>query len=274
VFECVINVSEGRSLDLLDDLHVAAGASLRDLHADAFHNRSVFTLINDPEPLIRDVRALIGESFESLDLRTHEGVHPRFGVVDVVPFVALAPENPSRAVDLRDETAEWIGETLDVPVFLYGPVDGAIRTLPEVRTRAFVELVPDFGPAAASPKLGAVAVGARPILVAWNLWLSGVSRDETRVIVKSIRRREVRALALRTGEQMQVSCNLIEPLAVGPGRVYDEVVGLLPEGGEIDRAELVGLVPRAVLEFEERARWGQLGLSDEQTIEARLGQLA
>ncbi len=274
MFECVINISEGRNLDLLDVLRVAAGASLRDLHADAFHNRSVFTLINDHEPLIRDVRALIGDAIGSLDLRAHEGVHPRFGVVDVVPFVALEPENPSRAVVLRDETARWIGETFDVPVFLYGPVDGATRTLPEVRTRAFGELAPDFGPVAASPTSGAVAVGARPILVAWNLWLSGVSRDETRVIVKSIRRREVRALALRTGEQMQVSCNLIDPLVVGPGRVYDEVAALLPEGGAIDRAELVGLVPRALLDLEARSRWSQLGLSDDQTIERRLGQLA
>jgi glutamate formiminotransferase len=274
VFECVINISEGRNLDLLDDLHVAAGVSLRDLHADAFHNRSVFTLINDPEPLVRDVRALIGAAFENLDLRAHEGVHPRFGVVDVVPFVALDPDNPSRAVALRDETAQWISDTFDVPAFLYGTLDGATRSLPEVRTRAFNELAPDFGPAAASPTRGAVAVGARAILVAWNLWLSGVSRDETRVIVKTIRRREVRALALRAGEHMQVSCNLIEPLVVGPGRVYDEVAGLLPDGGEIDRAELVGLVPRAVLESEDHGRWGQLDLSDDQTIESRLGQLA
>ena len=111
--------------------------SLRDLHADAFHNRSVFTLINDPEPLVGDVRALIGAAFKTLDLRAHEGVHPRFGVVDVVPFVALEPDTPSRAIELRDDTAQWISDTFDVPVFLYGPVDGAVRTLPDVRQHAF-----------------------------------------------------------------------------------------------------------------------------------------
>jgi glutamate formiminotransferase / 5-formyltetrahydrofolate cyclo-ligase len=270
VLECVLNISEGRNLALLDELSVACGASLRDHHADEFHNRSVFTLINDSEPLINDVRALITTSFQNLDLSTHEGVHPRFGVVDVVPFVALEPEKLSRALDLRDETAQWIAESFDVPVFLYGTVGEATRTLPEVRAHAFRDLAPDFGPTSASPRLGAVAVGARPILVAWNIWLSGVSRDETRVIAKAIRRGEVRSLALRAGEHMQVSCNLIDPFVVGPSTVYDDVAARLPKGGEIAHAELVGLVPRAVLESEERRRWSELGLSEDQTIESRL----
>jgi glutamate formiminotransferase len=187
-----------------------------------------------------------------------------------VPFVALAPAEPAQAVQLRDHTAQWISETFAVPVFLYGPVDGVTRTLPEVRRRAFDGLSPDFGPSSASPNLGAVAVGARPILVAWNIWLSGVSRDETRALAKAIRRSEVRALAFRAGELTQVSCNLIDPLVVGPSLVYDEVASLLPDGGEIVRAELVGLVPRAVLDAQEPSRWDQLGLNESQTIERRL----
>ena len=270
MFECVINISEGRNLDLLDELRVTAGHSLRDLHADPFHNRSVFTLINDAERLQRDVRTLISESFQTLDLRSHEGVHPRFGVVDVVPFVALEPEEPSRSVELRDVTAQWISETFEVPVFLYGPLEGVLRSLPEVRKRAFGDLAPDFGPSTPSTTLGAVAVGARPILIAWNLWLSGVSRDETRALAKAVRRNQVRALALRAGDHLQVSCNLIDPMVVGPSSVYDEVAALLPDGGQIVRAELVGLLPQAVLESEDRSRWDQLGLSEDQTIESRL----
>jgi glutamate formiminotransferase len=270
VFECVINLSEGRDLERLDQLDDSAGPSLRDLHADAFHNRSVFTLINDSGPLIRDVHALITSAFELLDLRHHEGVHPRFGVVDVVPFVALEPETPSRALELRDETARWIADTFAVPVFLYGPVGDTLRTLPAVRRHAFGELLPDYGPPSVSSNLGAVAVGARPVLVAWNIWLSGVTRDQTRDIVKAIRRPAVRALALRAGEHMQVSCNLIDPLSVGPARVYDDVVDLLPAGGEIVRCELVGLMPGAVLEAQGPSRWAQLGLSESQTIESRL----
>ncbi len=270
MLECVINLSEGRNLELLDQLDDSAGPSLRDLHADTFHHRSVFTLVNDAESLIRDVRALITASFELLDLRAHEGVHPRFGVVDVVPFVALDLEKSSRAVELRDETARWISETFGVATFLYGPVDAALRTLPAVRKHAFRELSPDFGPAAPSPTLGAVAVGARPILVAWNIWLSGVSRDETRVIAKAIRRGAVRSLAFRAGEHMQVSCNLIDPMTEGPSVVYDEVAALVPEGGQIVRCELVGLVPRALLEAQDPSRWAQLGLSENQTIESRI----
>jgi glutamate formiminotransferase / 5-formyltetrahydrofolate cyclo-ligase len=270
VLECVINISEGRNLALLDELHVTAGASLRDLHADASHNRSVFTLINEAESLLGDVRSLITGAFHSLDLRAHEGVHPRFGVVDVVPFVALDPEAPSRALDLRDATAQWISTEFDVPVFLYGPIGGAERTLPDVRKHAFVDLEPDAGPSDASPTLGAAAVGARPVLVAWNIWLAGVSRDETRALAKAVRRPEVRSLAFRAGEHTQVSCNLIDPLVVGPALVYDEVAQLLPAGGEIVRCELVGLVPRAVLDAVERGRWEQLGLSANQTIESRL----
>jgi glutamate formiminotransferase len=115
-----------------------------------------------------------------------------------------------------------------------------------------------------------VAVGARPVLVAWNLWLSGVSRDETRAIAKLIRSVAVRSLALRAGEHMQVSCNLIDPMAVGPSVVYDEVAALMPYGGEIVRCELVGLVPRALLETQARSRWDQLGLGESRTIESRL----
>jgi glutamate formiminotransferase / 5-formyltetrahydrofolate cyclo-ligase len=270
VIECVINISEGRNLDLLEALRVTAGPSVRDLHADEHHHRSVFTLINDPAPLTRDVRSLIGASFDALDLRHHEGVHPRFGVVDVVPFVALVPVDAACAIELRDENAQWVSETFDVPTFLYGPLDGGVRTLPDVRRRAFHGLDPDFGPHVASARLGAVAVGERPILVAWNIWLSGVSRDETRAIAKALRRPEVRSLAFRVGGYTQVSCNLIDPLVVGPAVVHDEVAATLPEGGQIVRCELVGLVPRSVLEAVEPGRWAQLGLSEDQTIERRL----
>jgi glutamate formiminotransferase len=270
VLECVLNISEGRNLDLLNELAASAARSLRDRHEDAFHNRSVFTLVNEAEPLRHDVRALVTAAFNTLDLRQHEGVHPRFGVVDVVPFVVLEPSEHPRDVDLRNETARWIAETFDVPTFLYGPLDGALRTLPEVRRRAFDDLAPDFGPATPPPTLGASAVGARPILVAWNLWLTGVSRDETRALAKAVRRPEVRALALRTGAYTQVSCNLIEPLVVGPSVVYDDVAARLPVGAQIVRAELVGLAPRAMLESEEPGRWVELGLSEATTIESRL----
>jgi glutamate formiminotransferase / 5-formyltetrahydrofolate cyclo-ligase len=271
VFECVINLSEGRNTQLLRDLSATAGQSLRDLHADEFHNRSVFTLIDEPSQLTNDVRALLRGAFSTLDLTTHEGVHPRFGVVDVVPFVALEPDDAAGAVTLRDETATWIAETFNVPVFLYGPVNGDIRTLPEVRKRAFRTLEPDLGPDTASATLGASAVGARDLLVAWNLWLSGVTLLEARVIARWVRHDEVRALAFQVGDHVQVSCNLIAPLVVGPSAVFDHVTKLLRGRGTVDRCELVGLAPRALLELEDPSRWSQLDLSEDRTIESRLG---
>ncbi|MEO9181269.1 MAG: hypothetical protein ABI298_06430 [Acidimicrobiales bacterium] len=272
MFECVVNISEGRDTSLLRDLCATAGRSLRDLHHDDVHNRSVFTLVNTPELLLTDVHSLISESFERLDLRTHEGIHPRFGVVDVIPFVALDSRDFSAAVALRDATAQWIGNELGVPVFLYGPFADGTRTLPEVRGGAFTELWPDFGPTEPNSTLGACAVGARPILVAWNLWLGGVTLDEARTIARALRSRAVRALAFNLGEYVQVSCNLISPGDVGPQKIYDQVSARLG-GGAIVRAELVGLLPRAVLDRQDQSRWTQLGLSLSQTIESRLTEM-
>ncbi len=270
MFECVVNVSEGRHVGVLDELSSSVGPSLRDRHSDPFHNRSVFTLVNERSALERDVRALIRSAFARLDLTLHEGVHPRFGVVDVVPFVALEPAQAAGARVLRDDTAGWIAETFGVPCFLYGEVDGRLRTLPDVRRGAFKGLLPDRGPARPAPRLGAVAVGARPVLVAWNLWLRNVSIDEARAIARAVRRPEVRAMGFVVGDEVQVSCNLIDLARVGPSALYDQVKALLPRRGEIGRAELVGLVPRSVLEAEDRDRWAELGLSEAQTIEGRL----
>ena len=270
MFECVVNISEGRDRSVLDELSQVATSSLRDRHTDRFHNRSVFTLINRRGALVNDVQLLVRTAFERLDLRTHEGVHPRFGVVDVVPFVALAAGENSEAVAMRDETAQWISTTFQVPAFLYGPVKGATRTLPQVRRDAFGATPPDFGPNEPSPTLGAVAVGARPVLVAWNIWLSNVSLREAREIAAALRQPSVRTMGFDLGDQTQISCNLIDPHSVAPSEVYDEVKRLLPPGGSIQRAELVGLIPESVLNAERSGRWDELGLSPQQTIESRL----
>jgi len=273
VFECVINVSEGRDEAVLGDLSAAGGPSLRDRHSDAFHHRSVFTLINDRDRLVRDVRTLTGAAYQRLDLADHQGVHPRFGVVDVVPFVALERARASEAVTLRDQTANWIAAAFAVPVFLYGPLaDGSLRTLPEVRRGAFAALRPDLGPDQPSPARGSVAVGARPILVAWNLWLDGVNVAQARSMASAIRRPAVRALAFEVGDEVQVSCNIVDTDAARPSELYDQVGSLLPAGATIRRAELVGLAPASLVTSEDRSRWAQLGLSSDSTIEARCGR--
>lgn len=270
MFECVINLSEGRRTDVLDDLSRAAGASLADRHADAIHHRSVFTLINERDELVSDVRALIGTAFERLDLATHVGVHPRFGVVDVVPFVALDPTRSKEACELRNDTAHWIADTYDVPCFYYGPVDADTqRTLPEVRRHAFRSLAPDVGPATAHPRWGASAVGCRPILVAWNLWLENVSLEAARAIASHLRRPSLRTLALPVGRFVQVSCNVVDVTAISLSQIYDDVAARLSGEGRIARAELVGLAPSALLDAEDSSRWAELDLARERTIEER-----
>jgi len=269
LFECVVNISEGRRLDVLDVLSDAAGESLRDRHRDDSHNRSVFTLIHDEGELRRDVRALASAALDALDLRVHAGVHPRFGVLDVVPYVALDDDHAT-AVALRDETAAWLSSAFALPVFLYGRLpDGSRRSLPDVRRGAFRTLAPDLGPEVPNERWGASALGARGVLVAWNLWVRGVSLEEGRAIAAALRRPEVRSLAFRVGPFTQLSFNLIAPSVVGPSTVYDDVAGLVPPGA-IDHAELVGLIPEAVLRAQVPARWDQLDLSYEKTIEARL----
>lgn len=270
MFECVVNVSDGRRLEVLEELGRAAGPTLRDRHSDPVHNRSVFTLIDHRPELRRYLRDFIVTTMKHLDLRTHQGVHPRFGVLDVVPFVALDPRKKDDAFTLRDETASWVASTFDVPVFLYGRLrDGTSRTLPEIRRHAFKSLTPDMGPLKPSAERGASAIGARPVLVAWNLWIRDGDLADARLVAKALRRHEVRALAFQMPDMVQISCNLIDPEKVRPSAVYDKAASLLA-AGEIDHAELVGLVPESVLRSEDPARWAELGLSESATIESRL----
>ncbi len=257
MIECVINISEGRDFDLVDEIARAAGSDLLDVHRDADHNRSVITVVGADAP-----PAVIKAAVQRLDLRTHSGVHPRIGVVDVVPFVPLEGSTYDDAVDARDEMSVWISNELHIPVFLYGPE----RTLPEIRRSAFTSLLPDLGPTEPHPTAGAVAVGARELMLAWNLWLSEPDLDLAKSIATSIRGPGVRALGLQVGDQVQVSMNLIDPLNVGPVEVYDRVAASAP----IERAELVGLAPQVLLDAVSESRWEQLDLSVESTIESRL----
>jgi glutamate formiminotransferase / 5-formyltetrahydrofolate cyclo-ligase len=261
VIECVVNISEGRNDKLLARFAEICASDLLDVHRDVHHNRSVFTLVGSQAP-----RRLAAAAVESIDLRHHDGVHPRMGAIDVVPFVAL-DEPVAHARQARDDFAAWAGSELGLPCFVYGEE----RTLPEVRRRAFVDLAPDAGPPTAHPSAGACAVGVRGVLVAWNLWLPGDQLDTARSIAQSLRRPEVRALGLPVGERVQVSMNLVDPELVGPDQVYDEVAALCEAAGtRIEGAELVGLVPAKVLAEVPEARWAQLDLSVEQTIEHRI----
>jgi len=271
VVESVINISEGRRSDVIATIAAAAGADLLDVHSCEHHNRSVLTVVGETAP-----RAITLRAVELLDLTDHTGAHPRIGVVDVVPFIALggaalggaAPGGATadRARAARDAFARWAAEELAVPSFLYGPE----RTLPELRRGAFDTLLPDHGPTAPHPTAGAIAVGVRPPLVAYNLWLTDPELDLARRIATGIRSASVRALGLAVGDSVQVSMNLIDPMTTGP----DDVHALVSQLAPVERAELVGLVPAAVLARIDPDRWEPLDLAEDRTIEWRLAERA
>jgi glutamate formiminotransferase len=265
--ECVVNVSEGRDTVVLESLARAAGENLLDLHSDADHHRSVFTVAGRPSDVAEAVRSLARETVRSIDINTHEGAHPRVGALDVVPWVTLAgwPLQDSRlseSIRSRDEFASWAAVELELPCFLYGPE----RSLPDVRREAWKALRPDLGPPAAHPTAGAAAVGARPVLVAYNVWLADGDPALARSLAARVRGPTVRALGLRLGEQVQVSFNLIAPWLVGPGAVFDFVASR----ADVVKGELVGLIPEDVLRREPIHRHRELGLEPSSTIEARL----
>jgi glutamate formiminotransferase len=272
MLECVVNVSEGSDGDVISRLADATRSSLLDVHSDPDHNRSVLTLAG---PGVEEaVRALARLAVDLVDLRQHHGVHPRLGALDVVPFVPLNEDGSpggdgtlEEALGARGRFATWAGEALGLPCFFYGPE----RTLPELRRHAFVDLRPDTGPDHPHPTAGACAAGARPVLVAYNLWLATSDLASARTLAASVRGPALRTLGLAVAGATQVSCNLVQPEILGPAEAFDTVVGAARELGVIvERAELVGLAPRAVVEAVPEARRAALDLDLERTIEARL----
>lgn len=288
-----MNISEGRDRPLIRSLASACDSSLLDVHSDPDHQRSVFTLAGPAAVVERDTRMLAETALSVLDFTAHAGRHPAFGVVDVVPFVplraggrppsgggarlgrpadlALTP-SLDEAVAARDRFAEWAGTQLGLACHLYGPLRPAgHRTLPEVRKGVGRTLTPETGPARPSPRAGRCAVGARHFLVAYNLWVAGGGPELARAVATDIRGTAVRALGLDLAGRPQISCNLVDPLTVGPVEVHDEVARRLEQAGaSVERSELVGLVPAAVLEAVPIRRWKELDLADTRTVEARL----
>lgn len=262
MLECVVNVSEGCDARAIAGLTAAVAGAVLDVHSDPHHNRSVFTLVGEEAP-----RALTSRCVETLRIDTHEGVHPRLGVVDVVPFVPLAGSTMADAVRARDDYAAWLARTHGVPTFLYGT--GA--TLPQLRREAWKGRRPDTGPSSPHPTAGAVCAGARNLLVAYNVWLDTADPGPAGRIAAAVRDGTVRTLGLVTGDHTQVSMNLIAPSETGPADALDRIIPLAAaEGVTILRCELVGLLPHEVLMKIPSGRWERLDLSEDRTIEARL----
>ncbi len=284
MLEAVVNVSEGRRPDVLADLARACGAALLDVHSDIDHDRSVFTLVGTTaaatQAAVRRLAdAVVGGPF---DLRDGGGVHPRLGVLDVVPFVALGDSDATIAIDAATAFAEWLGSHHDIPVFRYDDADPERRSLPTTRRDAFSSRAPDAGPASPHPRLGATAVGARRPMIAVNCRLDSDDLDLARGIARSVRERDgglegVRALAfpLPTRGCVQVSMNLVDLDATGLQRACERVRELARRAGhDVVDVEVVGLVPASALAdvTTDFSAWS--GVTAERTIEVATARAA
>lgn len=255
---------------------VSSLTGVGDVHSDHEHHRSVLTLLGPSSRLIETVVELAEVVTTEIDLASHRGVHPRIGALDVVPFVPLGAATMADAVAARDRCAERLAHEVDLPVFLYGPLgDGSSRTLPELRRAVREGVGPDLAPQRprSRSRAGAAALGAREVLVAWNLWLSSTSLARANELARAVRSEDVRSLAFEVTGAVQVSCNLINPRETTPAEIYDEVERRLQGSEAILRSELVGLAPRAVLSKVREDRFESLDLSEEKTIEAALTRL-
>ncbi|MDE3190092.1 MAG: glutamate formimidoyltransferase [Acidobacteriota bacterium] len=259
--ESVPNFSEGRDTAAIAEIGdaLARHARLLDIHTDADHNRSVFTIVGEEADIVDALLAGVAVAQSRIDLRGHEGVHPRIGAADVVPVVAIRREDAERAREAARIAARRIGDELGLPVFLYGEI-GAGRVPaffrrggPEELQRRIDdgELAPDHGPPQLDPAAGAVIVGARRPLIAFNVNLAHADVGAAREIARVVRERDggfpgVRALGLdlpRAGHA-QISMNVEDWEA---SALHDIVAAIEREadarGVELAGAELVGLMP-------------------------------
>jgi glutamate formiminotransferase len=275
----VANVSEGRRQEILAALAAACGDALLDVHADADHHRSVFTLAGRGRSAVVESALGLARAVDGrVDISEHTGVHPRLGALDVAPFVALEPVDSGLAASSAHAFAEVVAGELGVPVFLYDLADPAGRSLPSVRREAFVSRPPDFGPPAPHPRLGAVCVGARPPLVAINCELAGDDVALAAGVARAVRERDgglpgVRALGfpLSLRGRTQVSMNLVDLTATGVEAACSEVRRQARRlGSDVVAVELVGLLPAAELARCSHEFLSWTGLGPDHTIEARL----
>lgn len=269
LFEIVPNFSEGRDASFLERAAaVVRNAGARVLHADrdADHHRSVLTIAGQADDVVEAGVALAGLAAERIDLRTHRGVHPRIGALDVLPFVPLGGATLDDAAALAHRAGAAIWERFRIPSFYYGAAARRDdrRLLPQVRRGEFEGLDarftdprwhPDEGNVAKHPTAGAVAIGARDVLIAFNVELGSDDLEAARGIARAVRERDgglrsLRALAFPlAGGRVQVSLNVTDYRATPLYRVVELIARLAVERGvEIERCELIGCLPLAAVD--------------------------
>jgi glutamate formiminotransferase len=296
--ESVPNVSEGRRLDvverLADALTSSPGVVLLDRTSDPSHNRSVFTVAGEHDAVSAGLDRLVGQAIEDIDMERHTGEHPRIGAVDVIPFVPLGDTTLEDCVTLARSFGERLAVRYDLPVYLYAAA--ATRAdrvkLADVRRGQYEGLraeisqhgrEPDYGPERVHPRAGAVAVGARPFLIAWNINLATDDVELAKRIARRVRESggglpRVQANGFRVEEperghpvRAQVSMNLLDFRITPIWQAWEAVGELAAEDGvELAESELIGLAPlAALLDVADRA-----GADGDAPVEQRLAAAA
>ncbi len=271
LFECVPNFSEGRDAATVERIAGAAraipGVTVLDVEKDAAHHRSVISLVGEGDALVEAVVEMMRVATGAIDLTHHRGEHPRMGATDVVPFVPLGPSTMADAVRLAERLGERVARELQIPVYLYGAAARRPERadLAKVREGQFEGIrdaigvdparTPDFGEARVHPTAGAVAIGARPVLIAYNVYLTTTDLAVAKKIAKTVRARdgglpEVKALGFDIPErhEVQVSMNLTDYRVTPVDRAFDAVRQAAESlGTGVDESEIVGLVPEDAL---------------------------
>lgn len=270
IIESVPNISEGRRPEVLEAavaaMKAVPGLRVLDVQSDKDHNRSVLTVVGDERSLKDGLLALFEVATSRIDLRNHQGEHPRVGAVDVVPFIPIEGATMKDCVALAREVGQAVAERFQVPVFLYEEAAAAPhrRNLEDVRRGQFEALAermrdplwqPDFGPAAPHPSAGAVVVGARMPLIAYNINLGTADVEIARRIAKAIRHssggyRFVKAMGVMLEERnvAQVSINMTDYKKTPLFRVFETVrTEAARYGVSVIGSEIVGLVPSQAL---------------------------
>ena len=291
LIEAIPNVSEGRRPEVIEALAAALadspGVDLLDASSDAAHNRTVFTLVGEGAALRTALLALYAAALERIDLRFHAGEHPRIGAVDVVPLVPLDPADMPVCISVATELGAAVAERFDIPVYLYAARVPDRRRLETIRRGGFEGLRekmraetgrPDFGPPRPHPSAGASAIGARRMLIAYNVNLKTDDLDIARQIARAVRASDgglaaVKAIGVRTDQPdvVQVSINLVDYERTSLHQVFESVQREADRlGVGIRDSEIVGLVPAAALVSAASRQLQLAGFTMDQILECRL----
>ncbi|EGW38500.1 glutamate formimidoyltransferase [Desulfosporosinus sp. OT] len=292
IVECIPNISEGKRLDVVEEIIAeikkVPGVLLLDYSSNADHNRTVITFIGEPEGVKEAAWKLICKAAEMIDLDQHQGEHPRMGATDVVPFVPVQGVTMEECVELAASLGKRVGEELGIPVYLYehaatrperknladvrrGQYEGLKETITEPKR------TPDFGPSVVG-KAGATIIGARPPLVAFNVNLGTTNMEIAKAIAKGIRGSSggfvnVKALGVDLSEDgmVQVSMNMVNTEATPLYRAFDFIKNEAAHYGvPVVGSEIVGLVPLNSMLSAAEYYLNLKGFSPEQILEKRV----